>query len=77
VTGAGAAYSASGFTGNLTNSLPLLQYFGASPTLLNQVVTWANSIWPSFSWEAALNEVCTVGAAEATTLGPVNDVTCK
>jgi hypothetical protein len=48
------------FTGDLASSLAPLKYFGASPTLLNQVVAWASGIWPAHNWQGDLNKTCVV-----------------
>ena len=49
------------FTGDLAWALPQLRYAGVSSTLLNSIVTWASSIWPSYNWAADLNAACAPG----------------
>jgi len=43
--------------------MPLLQYWGVSPTLMSQVATWAKSMWPSYNWSASLQETCALTSA--------------
>jgi hypothetical protein len=47
----------------LINALPQLRYQGADTTLLNQIATWAATIWPSYNWTADLNATCAVSNA--------------
>ena len=49
------------FTGDLAHSLPLLNYFGADPTVLNQIAQWGTSYWPSFNWAATISTPCKAG----------------
>jgi hypothetical protein len=55
----------------LINALPQLRYQGADSTLLNQIATWAATIWPSYNWIGDLNATC--GVSNGATL----QVTCK
>jgi hypothetical protein len=47
----------------LINALPQLRYQGADSTLLNQIATWAATIWPSYNWIGDLNATCAVSNA--------------
>ena len=49
------------FTGDLAWALPQLRYAGVSSTMLNSIVTWASSIWPTYNWSADLNAACAPG----------------
>jgi hypothetical protein len=52
------------FTGDLAWALPQLRYAGVDMTLLNQVVAWATSFWPSHDWAADLNQPCVSNGVE-------------
>jgi hypothetical protein len=47
---------------NLFLALPQLLYQGVDPTLLNQIVAWASTVWPSYNWAGSLSAPCTVGS---------------
>lgn len=49
------------FTGNLVSALPQLQFQGVSNNLLNQVASWASSVWPTFNWSSTLSQTCAAG----------------
>jgi hypothetical protein len=53
--------------GDLAMALPQLRYQGVDSGLLNQLATWASSIWPTYNWLNALNAPCTVGNLGAIT----------
>jgi hypothetical protein len=38
--------------------IPQFLYWGADPSLINQVVTWAQSIWPGYNWARAATATC-------------------
>ncbi len=47
------------FTTRLAVELPLFKAQGVDPLLLNEVVAWAEGLWPSYDWNGALNGSCT------------------
>jgi hypothetical protein len=54
------------FTGDLVWALPALRFQGVETSLLNQLVTFASGIWPSYNWAADLNQPCTQGGLTVT-----------
>lgn len=38
--------------------IPQFLYWGASPTLVNEIVSWAQTVWPSHNWSLDLNASC-------------------
>jgi len=48
------------FGNDLLTTIPMLRFAGVNSNLLNQMVSWASTIWPSYNWAGDLNAVCTV-----------------
>jgi hypothetical protein len=48
------------FSGDISHALPILKFEGVDINLLNQVVTWANSIWTSHNFANDLAQSCSV-----------------
>ncbi len=50
------------FNGNAVNwvayMIPQLNYVGVSPTLTNQVIAWAQTVWPAYNWSSINKAVC-------------------
>jgi cytochrome c553 len=54
------------FTGDLVWALPALRFQGVETSLLDQLVTFASGIWPSYNWAADLDQPCTQGGLTVT-----------
>jgi hypothetical protein len=51
-----------GFNDDIAYMLPELNYYGVSPTLLNQIATFSAGLWPNYNWTALMSYTCTPAA---------------
>ena len=54
-------WPANGISNAIAFMIPQFKYQGVSSTILNQLVAWAQTIWPAYNWQAELNAVCVPG----------------
>ncbi len=48
------------FGKDLIYGLPELRYAGMDTTLLNQITSWASTVWPGYNWSQDSNAPCVV-----------------
>jgi hypothetical protein len=53
--------------------IPQFRYFGVSQTLIDELVSWAQSIWPLGNWAATATATCTANASDPTLINCSTD----
>jgi hypothetical protein len=62
------------FTGDkVAFMIPQFLYWGADSSLVNQVVAWARTVWPTYNFGTALNATCTPPTSETAGVFCSND----
>jgi hypothetical protein len=52
------AWPDQGWANNIAYTIPQLEYYGVSSTLTNQIIAWAQTMWPGYNWSALSTPVC-------------------
>ena len=53
--------------------IPQFRYFGVSQTLIDELASWAQSIWPLGNWSATATATCTANASDPTLINCSTD----
>jgi hypothetical protein len=53
--------------------IPQFRYFGVTQPLIDELVAWAQSIWPLGNWAATATATCTANASDPTVINCSTD----
>ncbi len=53
-----------GYNDDVAYMLPRFSYYGVSSSLLNQIASWAGSLWPQYNWTGLLNVTCSAATPD-------------
>jgi hypothetical protein len=57
---------ANGYSSSIAYMIPRFSHYGVSSTIMNQVIAWAQSIWPYYNWAALGTESCAATTPDLT-----------